>query len=518
MFKPFNFTFTPPVTVSTPPPPVQTTVSTTVVGGAAPGDSTKAGQLITKLNQLTAMSQYLQQVIVARTGKIAIEINPAVDPTMGRALVSIYSTTTPPSFITIDMYNQLLNAHIGALQLDMEVGNDSTVEANPIQVADLMTAITTLDSHLINSPSYNNYLPLQLASLKSDAVVFQSWTDALASYPAFYATKNQLAPSTFQPNTIQASGVDVDHSIAAYQSDALDALGASYSQLYKSLAGTTVVDQDAPAILNEFVNQSPQNMLRISAILSTLPGTAFKGGMSDLQNDPSNYVFARLASDTNGMLHQCDQLVTIGVNPMQGNLGLIGEVTAAASAQSSQFGILTTGPMAGMSKANTYVQTNPTNKVSGQVPDLQVAMLGNISPGLKYLGETLNWAQLKMTDQKVLIDRSFRQLMERRISNQNNRNQLMSTLASVTTLTAMANGVVNEFQKGTLSSSSTTGQRQDAVNRILSSLQAGTNTTFIPGNGDQIVVNTPDMPPAPPDVVSVLARAGIASTIMSVNV
>lgn len=508
-FKPFGFQYNPPPTVPSPAPTSTPTTSTgpTVVptgttSGAIAGSQSRAGILITQLNNLTAMSQYLQDVIVARTGKIAIEIDPAADPLTAKALSAIYGTDTPPQFVTVSMYDKILDAQMGAQQLEMSVGADSVIQPNPMQVADLATVVSTINSHLVASPSYNNWLPLQLASLKSDSIVFQSWAAALAQYPAYYATQNQ-APTSLQSAPIQASSVDVSDSINDYQTDAIGRFNTAYANVYQSLASPSPVEQDLGNVMGLFFQQPPANMLQISSSFTALGGLAHKTNMGTLQSDMINFSFSRLASDTSGMLHQCDILVSLTIRSNT-SYGAIDEVTAAAQQKATTAGVVPSGPMAGMSNDNASVTGN-TNST------LTTPNLGTVSEGVKQLGETLNWSRTSVSGNVELLDKSFRQLTERRLTQQNGRQSLMDSQRSMDSMSGLASGVVSEQQAGTLTQNSTPQQQQDAVNRILSSLQTGSSTTFVAA-GNEIIANPPDMPPVNPQVQSVLTSANINTT------
>jgi hypothetical protein len=508
-FKPFGFTFNPPLTVPSPPvvntPTVPTGPSVIPIGsstGAIAGARSNAGLLIDQLNNLTAMSQYLQDVIVARTGKVAIEINPAADPLTTRALASIYGTDTPPSFVTVSMYDNILDAHFGALQLEMSVGNDSVIQPNPMQVADLATVVNTINDHLIASPSYSNWLPLQLASLKSDSIVFQSWVDGLSKYPAYYASQPLISNSLIPP-PIQAASLDINTDLYTYQNDAVARFSQSYSNVYQSLASASPMEQQLSSVVSMFFKQPLSSMLQIVGTLTSLSGLAHKTGMASLQGDLINFSFARLASDVSGLLHSCDRLIALAISPAHTNFGSLTSVMSSAQQQSISKGIVATGPMAGMSKANSSVTGN-TNAT------LSTPELGNVSEGVKQLAETLNWGKIKSTGALELYDKSFRQLIERRLTNQNDRQSVMDSQRSMDSLTGLSKGVVKEIQSGTLTANSTPKQQQDAINNILTSLQTGNNTTFI-ASGNQIIANPPDMPPVPDRVQSVLNRAKIVS-------
>jgi len=521
MFKPFDITFTPPDTVPKPTPEVvPTLVQGPVVGGTTSGAQSRAGELIAKLNDLTAMSRYLQQAIVARTGRTAIEINPAVDPNIARALSSIYSTSTPPIFITIEMYDQLLDAHLGALQLEMALGNDTTIQANPLQVGDLMTAVDTVSGHLMDSPSYNNWLPLQLSSLKVDAIVFQSWVDSLSTYPAYYKTVDAV-PSIFSPNLIAAAQLDVSNDLFAYQSAATDSFGQAYATIYKAMATPSVIVQDASAIINEYFNQPVQNLMRISALFNAMIGLNFKSAIGELQGDITNYVFARLASEVSGMLGQCDQLVSLAVKPLQGTLGSLGSVISAVQKQAANIGTTVGNISTGMSKANLCAQSNPYNKVSGATSGVFVDGLGVVSGGLKHLSESIDWAQRKVADSLATVDLSFRQLMERRLKSQGDRNELMCLMKCMDGMVQLTDSVVAAFQQGSVTPSSSPQQKQEVADRILNSLRTSSVDIFIStdsSGSDQITENSSDMPQSPPPVQRVLERAGFSPAFGTLKV
>ena len=518
-FKPFGFSYTPPPTVPVPPSAptiVVSSVPSIGVGGPSSGSNSAAGRLISTLNDLTAMSQYLQDAIVALTGKTAIEINPAVDPDTAKALASIYGTDSPPSFVTISMYDNLLDAHFGALQLEMAVGNNSTIQPNPIQVADLMTAVSAVNEHLVNNSSFSNYLPLQLAGLKGDSIVFQSMAAALSSYPAYYSTQS-LTPGSLPPaNSIQASTLDISPDLAAYHEGALDRLAAVYTAVYQSMAVPSPAAQAAGDIMAVFFTQPLSTMVRIASLLSSLSALAHKPNMENLAKDLINYSFARLASDTASMLIDCDQLVSMASKPLMGSVGgSLSSLLVSAKQQQSLVGTVRSGVLAGMSKANSSAYSNPSNKATPS-PPLAVPGSGTVSEGLKQTAETINWSQIQLTGNLELLDKSFRQLTERRISNANDTQSLMSSVKSLDTISGLATGVANELQKGTLTANSSPQQQQEAANRILTSLQTGSNTTFV-SSGDQVIVNPPTLPPVTDPVERILARGGVKSTMGAIQ-
>lgn len=506
-FEPLDFPFTPPPTV-----PSQATESTqpsptgSTGGGATFGAQSNAGKLISQLTDLVSMSQYLQNAIVTRNNQVGITIDSAVDPDTSRALSAIYGTATPPAIITIPMYNALLDAHLGALQLEMALGNKSTVQANPIQVADLTTAVNAVSTHLVDSTSYSTWLPLQLASLKSDAIVFQNLATTLSSYPSFYSIAT--VPATYQAATLHLSNIDISPDLNQYQTGMMDRFAQSYSNVYLAMSTVHAVEQDIGAVMNQYFYQPLTNMLMIVSLFNALKGLSLKGAMGSLVADSINYSLTRLTAEASGMLYSCDQLVQMAIDPLRGTLGAMNGVISAAQQQAFILGTLATGGLAGMSKANACVASNPSNKTTKATKIISIPGADVVSEGIKQLGEMLNWASWKSQSSFQTIDKSMRQLLNRRLKQQNDMTQLMCSMRALDALLGVAVGVVGAFQKGTLTANSSPQQQQEAANSILHSLQTGSNTTFVT-EGNQIIVNPPDMPAVTASVQRVLTSAKI---------
>jgi hypothetical protein len=302
----------------------------------------------------------------------------------------------------------------------------------------------------------------------------------------------------------------------SYQSNAIIRFSQTYSNIYQALASVSAVEQDIGSVMQEFFYQPLSNMLRVVSLLTALEGLSHKPNMTAIQGDLINYSFARLASDTSSMLHTCDQLVSLGASPLRGSLGTIGNIIAQVQQVASVVGTVGSGGIVGMSKANSCASANPANISVAAGQPLMVPGLGIVSEGLKQLGEILNWGQAEATNGLSLLDKSFRQLIERRLSNQNNQQSIMCSIRALDVLIGLASGVVSELQKGTLTANSTPKQQQDVTSSILTSLQTNTATTFV-SSGDQIIANPPDMPAATPPVQSVLSQAKIRTTIGTIQ-
>lgn len=518
-FRPFDFKFTPPLTV--PPAPLAEPTDASVeaaanAGVATDGSQSNAGQLISQLQDLTDMSSYLQQAILNQTGQMGVEIDFAVDPDMSRALSGIFGTDTPPNIITVNTYNNLLDAHMGILQLDMATVG-SPIQPNPMQAAAIMTAVNTISTHLINGGTYNTWLPLQLNTLKGDSIFFQSWADSLGTYPATFATPTSSA-DTFSPNAIPAVGLDISNDLYNYEAGALTRFQQVYSRMYTAMATLNTVENDANAILNEYFVQPLQNIVRIISLFNALKGFAHKTSMSNLQGDILSYAFVRMAADVSGMLHTCDQLVALAVLPLKGTLGSLSRIVAGVQQQAAIVGNLTHGGLAGLTQANACATNNPANTSTGNPSSktLTIPGLGDISGGLRTLAEKLDWAQNESSRGLATVDKSFRQLLERRIGNHDDTQSVMCSVRALDGLVGLAQGVASEFRKGTITQSSSQQQQQAAASRILTNLQTGSNTTFISQDGS-IIVNPPTMPPVTPSVQRVLSNSKIRTTLGKIS-
>lgn len=513
-FQPIKFTFIPPTTVPLPPPAAPPAIAPNpAVGGATSGAQSNAGQLITILNNMTDMSKYLQSAILALTGQMGIEIDPAVDPDTARALIGIYGTPTAPPVVTIGMYNAILDAAQGVQQLQTAVGQNSSIQPNPMQHANLLQVISAINKSLVQSASYTTWLPLQLAGLKADAVVFQGWAASLATYPAYYAS----APNpSVTPPPITASGVDMSSSLFSYQSDAISRFGQTYAAVYTSLASPSPVEQDVNNVVSQLISQPLSAMVQMQGLFTSLVGLQHKPAMATLTGDPMNYTFSRLSADVSGMLTNADQLVTMAASPLQGTLGGLSTIVAGVQAQASTLGTVQTGALTGMSNGNSCAAANPSNGLTMQSggtsvtanTSLTVPGIGAVTEGVKQLAETINMGTSTLQNGLSALTTSFQQLVEHRVSQQNDLQSLMCSMRTVGLLMGLVSGVINATQAGSVTSNPSPQQQQEAANSILTSLSTKSTTTFTTSGG-QIIVAPPTLPPVTPGAQAVLSAAKI---------
>jgi hypothetical protein len=439
---------------------------------------------------------------------MGIEIDPAVDPNTSRALCSIYGTSTPPTVISITMYSNMINALLGTQQLQGAVGLNSSIQSNPIQVSDLITTTKAVESALINSPSTTNLLPLHLASLQADSIVFNNWSAALGTYPITYANTPSV---TAVPPPIQATTLDMSAAQFTSQSSAIASFQQAYANTYQSLATASPTEQNANDILQQLVVQPLSTVLRLASMFNAMKGLILKSGMSGLTGDLVNFSFAQLASDVSGMLVELDKLIQLGTAPLQGSMGALSQIVSSVQQQIAKVGVVTTGVMTGVSSASSMI----TGSRSPASP-LVVPQIGQISMGLQQLGEMISWGQSTINNTLHIVDKSFQQLLQRRLGSLNERQSLMNAQAALGTITALISGVTSAIQAGTLTPSSSFIQQQNIANSILTSLQTGSQTTFI-ASGGQVIITPPTLPAVTPSVSRVLAAANISSTIDTVK-
>lgn len=498
-FEPLNFNYTPPPTVTTPASISAPTKTNNLITSAA---SSKAGQLISQLNDLSEMSKYLQEAILGLTGSMGVELDPSVDPNTSRALCQIYGTTQPPSAISIVMYSNMVNALLGTQQLQSAVGLGSSIQPNPVQVGDLITASKAVESALIASPSATNFLPLQLASLRADDIVFNNWSNSLSTYPITYAKLTSIqAP-------IQASSLDISDDQFNLQSIAIAGFQQAYSSLYQSMAAPSATETNAGDILQQLIIQPLSAVLSLKSMFMSMNGLLSKSGMSTLTGDLINFSFANLVSDTSRMLTNLDQLTQLGSSALQTGLGSLGQIIASVQQQAAKFGTISTGVMAGMSSTSSLISGNTLPITPVSIPS------GPINNGLKQLGEMISWGQSSINGALSITTKSFQQLLQRRIGLQNDRQSLMNAQNAIGTISGLLDGVIIASKAGALSINSSPTQQQNVANSILTSLQTGSQSTFV-ASGNQVIVNPPTLPPTTPAVSRVLATANITSTVQA---
>jgi hypothetical protein len=514
-FKPFEYKYVPPKTVPQPSRvDVDALPSSDSFSESAKGSN--AGKLIAGLEEMAETSIYLQTAIVERMRNTGVEIDLSAEPDVAIALTRIYGTDTPPSVITIPMFNNLLDAEAGMLQLDMQLDEGSLVEVNPIQHADVSLVTKRVEDLLIDSGEYRNQLPVLLRSLKGDVVVYRNWNRDLRSYPAV----GVITPTDFIRNALHKPGPIDQALIATRRMDISDGLYSTmtswmnryssiYSSVYQMMSTVNHIERGISHVAEAFILQPVQDIVRVISLLNGLKGLFHKGALKNIADSLTDFVFARMAADVGGFMFLIDRFVRMAVDPIRHATGKLGMLLGSVNRITNQIGQIASGGLKGMTAGNACSQKPHSNHGSNKRIDVPGLGAGDALPeALKTLGDHLSWSTRLAGQQRDTVDESFRKLTERRLKDQADRIDTMCSLQSLDSLLAIAQGFVNETQRGTSFSSSNQIQQSEAVGRILVSLKTGSDTVFAIQDGE-IVITPPDMPEPSEQVEKVLRQGGL---------
>ena len=169
-FEKITFTYTPPPTVSS-PTPLGTGDQAYLTAGT--GDlyaQSRAGQLLSRLADLRATAQYLEDCVSASVPGMGVRLDPATDPAVAVALSRIFSTETNIQDIDLGMYQSMLKAEETIQRLDIQLDPSSSLMVSPIQRADLNLVTKSFEKALVEDGSFEHQLPLLLRPLSGDRV------------------------------------------------------------------------------------------------------------------------------------------------------------------------------------------------------------------------------------------------------------------------------------------------------------------------------------------------------------
>lgn len=521
MFKPFQFTFKPPKTV---PSPVDVTVpasSTASTPAAANTQQSRAGQLIAQLNDLVDTAGFLQDVVLARTGSMGVEIDPSVDPTTSRYLEQTYSVDQAPGFVTTKMYNHLLNAELGYISLESALGNDKKAEADGFELAARAWINNTVENHLINAGDFNSQVPLLLRGLKGDQIIFQSWQQQLQQYPAYSAKNSNPLEDATPPGNIILPIKNTDVSDPVYQNltSTINGYSSMYASTFQLLSGVGVVESDVLTVLNAYITTPVEDLIRAVAIFQGLRGLVHKYRMKDVMDSLSAFAFIRMAADVGQLQFQLDRYATIAVNPMKTLVSKMGRILGAvrgavfdvnrgvAAVKSvTSSGQASSGALKGISQL--YSCGLPHNANIKKANVVSIPGLDNLTSGLAALGSHLDWGIREINSKTDKISESFRKLAARRLQDRAAQLDLLCSTQALDTLTNLAKAIIAGHQKGTFKSSQNPNQQVEAVSQILTSLRTGSNSTLAIQNG-VVVATPPDVPTPPNNVNAVFQKGGL---------
>lgn len=545
-FKKTTWIYTPPRTVpaaplpaNTNPSPTNSSSSVNVLGvdTEAAANASNAAQLINRIKGLSDTGTYLESLILARSQGIGVSFDYTVDPELSAALTRLYSSDSPPPGMTVDMYNNLLDAEFGVMKADMALqGTGSNLLVSPQQRADILRSTQAFEDALAGTGEFRHQVPLLLRELKGDNLTFASLQTGLQKYPV-------LAGSTYQPTPPRAAGVVTGtndptsassvlaQAQASLGNSAGSAAGISYRssiqsidvnsqttaelnsrlQKHESVFGAmynlaTGIDQTYSYIhdiANKYLYQPLDDLCMILSAIMGLKTLFHKPKLSDLKGMLASLILPRLiseVSDFNFLLDRILQRVTSPVMAVINSLDrLFGEVVKDANAIAY---LTAQGGLTGIIKSHiSGTNQTPAPKT--------IQALGQLPAWTASIGGKLSWAVHETQRKATTVEGSFLKSMDRRLQASGGRLDLMADLRSVDALVDIFKGLILQTQKGSLQSVSQASgtSNVEALGQMVNSLQSENGTVFS-YSGDQIVATPPNLPVPSAPVSTVLARGG----------
>jgi hypothetical protein len=516
-FEPFQYVYTPPVTV---PAPLRV-LPVAVTSQNSQKSQTLAGQLISRLNDIGITAAYLQTIVLNRCAGSGVTFAAGENPDLAAALGRIYQTTDPIPGISIEMYNNMLDSELALMQMDAALGNDADREASPYQVADLMTATKAFEDGVTSSLDYASNLSMFLRTLKGDQLICQNLAEDIADYPAYRGTTSTLT-----------AGLDLSPTANQLFNDYLDSVSNNYSRTFCLMTTPGHVEADIANIADKFFNDPIQDLMKVGTALSALQTLTHGVSLSALGSDLTNFMFVRMLSEVGSIFNQMDRMFNLAVAPLKVSVGQVAGLARMAQSVGSKVGFVASGGLKGMVSGNpcSGSGSNPSANASSQgtitanplalnTPGTSIEnawnqVCGPITSGVASLASHLNWATNTVDQKNQLIQDSLRKLQNRRIGDTNDRIQLMCSLQAVTSLIGIAKAFVQERQT---SPTPVTSQDQlESMGRILNNLTSPSGSSYAIQNGS-VVVTPPTVPPVP-DSAETVFNAGGANRVTTSDI
>lgn len=522
-FEPIKFVYTPPPTI---PPlavfaptvnPVGTAVSVSTEFGSTAAANSNAAALVTRLKNLSATSAYLQSAILSLVPTLGVNFDLAANPDLGRALAQVYNTNEPPSAMNMPMYTQLLSADISFQQFDiLNPPLGSSVQIQPLQRANVSLITKTFENTLIKSGQYDQTLPVLLRSLSGDQTVFTAMTAAISGYPILAVpqlTPAQLATSQTPTGTssrdLNGASTDVSDSLAGTLNAVLDQWTNSYAGIYQVVATPDPTETALPSVVATLSSQPSSDLTRLSTMLTNLIATEQQPAIQNAHDSVDNLIVPRLLSDVTSHATNLDYMMQIAVTPSASFTSLLGGVMATLSSINPG-SILNVGLTGSVGVAAGGFNPPPLTPAQSQT-------VAGLPEGLQILGANISWAQSSATNQSALIQSSIQRLGLRRMTNQGNTTEFLTSLKSLSSSVGIINALLQSGANTPASSGNSTSLNTGTVSPNTSLQSFGTLISSLPSqsgssyalDGNTLTIIPPAIPVAPPNVQAVLAQGGV---------
>jgi hypothetical protein len=522
-FTPIKFFYTPPPTIPSQSvlAPENTIVSvptaTSSEFGSAAAAASNAAVLVVRVNNLSATAQYLVSVIQSLVKNLGVTFDLSANPDLGRALAQIYNTTSPPSSMDMTMYTTLLEADINFLQFDLlNPPVTSSVQIQPLQRANIGLVTKSFENALLSTGVYDQTSPILMRSLMGDQLVFNSLSNALQTYPILSVPQlspvqlaSSQAPSDTSTRALNGSTIDVSSTLTDTLNGLLDQWQSSYAGIYQVLASPDPTETALPSIVATLSTQPTSDLTRLLTMMQNLVSFQQQAQLQTNHDSVDNFTIPRLLSDVFSFTSNLDFVNQVAVTPSSGFEGPLGSLMSqmASINPGSILDVGLTGSVA--QAAGGYNPPTPTAA--------QQSALSGLPEGLQIMGANISWAQSENARQNNFIQQCLQRLSIRRITNQGNQTEFLTSLKSISSTIGIIQSLLsisnnNPQPVGSISSLNpnpvTPVQGLQSFGTLINSLSSQSGSSYSL-DGSTLTITPPTIPTASSNVQSVLAAGGV---------
>lgn len=518
-FKKIQFNFTPPPTVISAgvivPGIISESSSSSTSFGSTSAANSNAAKLVTRLSNLSDTSAYLQSVIQSLASALGVTFDLSANPELGRALSRIYNTNTPPSSMDMTMYASLLEADINFTRFDLLNPITSSIQISPIQRADISLASKSFENALVSTGTFNQTLPVLLRSLQADQLIFDQWITAINKYPILSVpqlTPSQLvsSPSSDLSNRpLNGSVIDVGTDLNDTLNTALDSWQSSYAGIYIVAASPDPIEVALPSVVTTLSDQPISDLVRLSTTLSNLIGFIQQPQLQQSHDSADNLIVPRLLSDVGLHATNLDFINQVAAGPSSSFTGSLGVLL-------NQLAPINPGQI--LNPGLTGLISSQSGGVSVPVTSLaQQAILDAIPEGLKIFAANAKWSANESMRQGDFVGQSIQRLSQRKVLNQGNQTELLSSLKSLSSTISLIQSLLGASKQPLSSLGNNISLNTNVAlpslglqsfSTLIGSLTSQSGSTFAV-DGSTLVITPPSIPVASDTVQGVLEEGGV---------
>ena len=563
-FRKISFQYTPPPTAQ--PQPLDKPVAQRNLPVVPDVRSSRAAKMIGRIDVLKATGRYLQDLIRARAAGIGIELNFNAAPDLAMALSRLYASEAPPPGITLEMYNNLLDAELGVMRAEMALADsNSPLMVQPLQKADLMQVTAAFEDALADTGMFRHQLPLLLRELKGDDIVFDSLRDGLQEYPILSGSEYQPVPetaaavtnpdedwyvppdqdlndlvdtkkldkdilktlkdpfNTYMPEVQRAAVVtetgaydsddwlspldsvllDISEDAAAEVEARLDQYERNFGFMYNLATDIDQAYEYIHSIANTFLYQPLEKLILVLSTLRALKALFHKPKLAEIKGLIAMIIMPRLIGEVTRFNFLMDRILQRITDPVQTVLNSMNRLFGEISRVGNDVAYLTAqGGLTGI------VRSQISGKQQMPTP-ARIKELDAIPKGTAFLGGKLSWALQQTRRQAQTIENSMLKAVDRRLQASGDRLEIMEQLRSIDSLVDILKSLILERQRGATQNSNQSGSTSSvaALGGLVNNLKTNSGTSFSL-QGNTLVATPPNLPAPSAQVAGVLKNGG----------